>query len=289
MLINVPGLLDQEGTITASSAAEWEELAGFIRQFFKFKESATSNAPKSDEGKISGNVPPANTGEAAGTSVKPTGHVGVTGTPMLPTEVTGRSWPERAWIELGHRPATGDEMYGKAVEMGYRSTALNPASAFKRLIRDNAHFKKVGERENRAVEYVLNPASNTPDHNSDNNGKHPSENSSSSQTKYGFSTPPGQRAVDFAKCVLEEVEHGLSINDLTNAMLEKGWFTTSPTPEKRGRSVAVALYGDKKQFVKRGTLWELTKWLQQERPALTLLDEPQESTNGNGGGRPEPS
>jgi len=224
-----------------------EELAGYWRfmAYLASQSQETSDKPDEQPGKPQG-----------GSS---------TLDPRVP-----RSWPERAWISL-NRPATAEEIYGAAVNQGYVSKADSPLAAFKRKLRENPRFVRHGKSETGGTLWMLQ------DMGSPGESEFPNARGGQPRTQYGFSTPPGQRAVDFAKRVLEKAGYGLPIGDLTDAMLREGWSTTSPTPEKRSRSVAVALYGDKKQFVKRGGVWGLTEW--QDANQFTLLRMPEPAKN----------
>lgn len=77
---------------------------------------------------------------------------------------------------------------------------------------------------------------------------------------YGFSTPPGQQAGDYAKRILEDTKQGLKIDALTEAMLTAGWKTNTATPETQRRAVSAALNRAKDLFAKRDGLWELVAW-----------------------------
>ena len=192
----------------------------------------------------------------------------------FPTEAVGKSWTERAWLTI-NRPATNEEMYNAAVALGFRSNAMNPLSAFKRAIRDNPSFVRVGATDTKAFLWVLK------NNNSQDITPFVSEKKTIMRVGKGNNSPlipvPGQQTADFAEAVLKRVQHGLPIATLTQEMMADNWTSTSSTQQKRERAVEVALYRSRDRFVKRDGAWQLAKWsveqTQQENPSLSGFDD----------------
>lgn len=240
---------------------QWEAVDKWMRQGFQLLAGIRVGSV------TTGNTTPATTTPPL------SGNSGATApTPPPPSR---RSWPERAWLSL-RRPATGEELYHAAIELGYTSTANNPVGAFKRAIRDNPAFVEVGVADNNAKLVVLKSADQTDiQPSSETTNTHEPVIPGSFQARTAIIPPKGQQVADYAEAVLKRAGQGMPIYELVNEMLADGWQTKSEDPEKRVRSVEVALYRAKGRFTRlRNGMWGIPEHYSQYRQdPIFSLDE----------------